>query len=98
MYFGTTSYATGNTIPFCTKQCHNKYWNNLTWHLDTLDERMNANMHFKRTKGLEGTYKGKKAHASWNGLEARHFLGEYKFKNRRPHPDTCKGCSLDNQT
>ena len=93
-YFGTRSIRSGSVQNFCNQDCYNKWWNDLTWHLDTLDERMNSNIHFKRTNGLEGTYKGKRAHASWNGLEARHILGEYEFENRRPHPETCTGCCL----
>lgn len=91
-YYGTVSYAR-DTMPM-HKECYKEWWDDLTWHLDTLDERMNANIYFKRTEGLKGTYEGKPVDASWNGLEARHFLGEYKFKNRRPHPDTCDKCCL----
>lgn len=77
------------------EDCYLPWWNDLTWHLDSLDERMNVNIHFKRIKGNIGTYKGKHADSSWNGVEARHFLGEYEFINRRPHPETCKGyCDL----
>lgn len=101
-YFGTVSYTAdykSRLDPsaywyFCDGQCFDSWWRDLTWHLDTLDERMNVNRHFERVNGLIGTYKGKKAHASWNGLEARHFLGEYEFENRKPHPLTCGGCSI----
>lgn len=102
-YFGTSSNVRGDTQLFCDSECYSKYWNDLTWHLDTLDERMNANIHFKRTDGLKGTYKGKSVHASWNGTEARYILkkryniDEYEFENRRPHPETCSGCDFYNK-
>ena len=99
-YHGTASYVIerkkGETdeeyYRWFHPECFEKWWNDLTWHLDTLDERMNANIHFIRIRGSKGTYMGKPADASWNGMEARHFLGEYVFSNRRPHPTTCQGC------
>jgi hypothetical protein len=96
-YFGTVSYASEKNEYwyFCNVYCYNKWWTDLTWHLDTLDERMNANMYFKRINGFKGTYKGIPVDASWNGLEARYFgIKDYEFINRRPHPETCKGCTL----
>jgi hypothetical protein len=80
---------------FCNTECAEKWWTDLTWHLDTLDERMNANVHFSRTNGLKGTYKGIPVDASWNTLDAKYFgIKDYEFKNRRPHLETCKGCCL----
>lgn len=96
MYFGTSTQKTGLSIFVCDNECYRQWWKDNTWHLDTLDERMNVNIHFQRIKGNKGTYKGKPAKADWNGLEARHYLGEYEFKNRNPHPETCKGCWLEN--
>lgn len=93
LYFGTRSYKTDKKGNFCTAECYQEWWDDLTWHLDTLDERMNANIHFNRTEGLKGTYKGKEVSASWNGLETRHMIGEYEFKNRKPHPVNCS-CSM----
>lgn len=99
-YHGTESYRLINSEPrHFHPSCYEVWWKEITWHLDTLDERMNANEYFKRMNGLEGVFidaDGKEypAHASWTGLEAKSKGIPYRFKNRRPHPDSCKGCSL----
>lgn len=85
LYFGTVSYKvdTFDKWSFCNKQCEQDHWNKLTYDLDCIDERMNVNIHFQRISGSRGTYKGKPADASWNGTEARYFLGDYEFIHRR---------------
>lgn len=93
-YHGTKSYKTGNKINFCNKECYKQWWDDLTWHLDVLDERMNSNIHFQRKDGMKGTYKGHDVDASWSGMDARYKLGEYEFQHRREHPKTCRGCCI----
>lgn len=94
-YFGPSkSHSEEIEAYFCNKTCKNQWYSNLVWHLDVIDERMNSNIYFQRTEGMKGTYKGKPVHATWNGLEARYFLGEYEFQHRKPHPETCDGCDL----
>lgn len=103
-YFGTVSYAPLDHVMYPPlhfhPECYEKWWADLTWHLDTLDERMNANIYFHRIAGMKGIYDDgeyrhpKEVDASLNGLEARSIGIPYRFQHRRPHPDTCKGCIL----
>ena len=98
LYFGTVSYSSknaggsGGSYEYFHPKCYREWWDDLTWHLDCIDERMNANKHFNRISGDKGTYKGQEVRASWNGLIARHILGDYEFEHRRPHPT---GCTCD---
>ena len=92
IYFGTISYRTGYDGHFCSPEHYQEWWDEITWHLDCIDERMNSNVNFERIEGHKGRYRGKDADARWNGLEARHFLGEYEFKHRKEHPKSCKSC------
>jgi hypothetical protein len=72
---------------FCDKDCYEAWWQETTYELDELDERMNANIHFHRTQGSKGIYDDgtyrQEVDASWTGQMARHFGIPYKFEHRR---------------
>ena len=95
-YHGTVSYKTEHEMEpwYFHRDCFQIWWDDLVWHLDVIDERMNVNIHFQRTKGSKGLYNGKPVDASWTGQDARNYLGEYEFEHRRKHPATCSGCDL----